>query len=276
MTARKRRHPPHTKQTDAPRKEVKYYGLAACLALWQRRPQDMIRIHIEERCIPQVSAMLQWAAAKRLAYHVVTPEDMERLTQSIHHQGICVLAKEHPSLSFNEWLPLVSREPGRHLLAYLDGVENPHNLGAILRTCAHFGIRHVLGMEDRLPKISAAACRVAEGGAEEVMLVFLQRPVRQLRQLQETGFELLATAAHKGTSLYEHAFKERSILMLGHEGEGIHPSLLQAADKLLRIPGSGKVESLNVSVAFGIIAGEQHRQTALPSRKISATKPRRR
>lgn len=276
MPPKKQRARPIVKQTaGGERKELKFYGAAACLALWQHRAQDVIRIYLEERCIPQFSAMLQWAAAKRKAYHVVTADDLERLTQSIHHQGICLLAKEPIALSFNEWLPLIRDDAEPHLLAYLDGVENPHNLGAILRTCAHFGVRYVLGMEDRMPKLSPSACRVAEGGAEEVMLVYLQHPVRQLGQLKEYGFELIATAANKGISLYEHRFRERSILMLGNEGEGINPSLFQAADKLLRIPGSGHVESLNVSVAFGIIAGEHHRQCSRQAPKRPTARQRR-
>lgn len=262
MSQRKpRTHAAGGDQHPPPRKELKYYGRAACLALWRHRPQDLVRIYIEESAIPACGAMLQWAAAKRRAYHVVSAEDLERLTQSIHHQGICVLAKEQAVLSFEEWLPLQRGDETSSLLVYLDGVENPHNFGAILRTCAHFGIRYVLGMEERLPRPSPAACRVAEGGAEQVMPVYLRRPVRQLRELQERGYELIATAAAAdGGNLYRHRFRRASIVMLGNEGEGIHPHLLKAADKQLRIPGSGRVDSLNVSVAFGIIAGEYHRQ----------------
>jgi TrmH RNA methyltransferase len=258
---RKKRKPQTPKQPPAgERKELKYYGTAACLALWRRRPQDVIRIYLEERSIPEFSAMLKWAAAKRRAYHVVAAEDLERLTQSVHHQGVCLLAKEHSALSFEEWLPLIRDETAPQLLVYSDGVENPHNLGAILRSCAHFGIRFVLGMENRLPKLSPSACRVAEGGAEEVMLVHLRQPSRQLSQLRDQGFELLATAADKGASLFEHPLRAKTLVILGSEGEGIAPALLQSADKIIHIPGSGEVESLNVSVAFGVIAGEYYRR----------------
>lgn len=255
-----KRSKPPAERHETPRKELKYYGSAACLALWRQRPHDLVRIYLEERCIPQFAPMLQWAAAKRRAYHLVSGEDLERLTQSIHHQGICVLAREQVGLRFEEWLPRLHREEAPSLLVYLDGVENPHNLGAILRTCAHFGVRYVLGMEGRLPNFSPAACRVAEGGAEQVLPVLLRRAVRQLRELQQQGYELIATTAGQGGDLYRHALRRSTIIMMGNEGEGIHPHLLEAADHRLRIPGSGRVESLNVSVAFGIIAGEYHRQ----------------
>ena len=257
------------------RKELKYYGSAACLALWQRRPQDIIRIYLEESRLPQFSAMLKWAAAQRKAYHLVKAEDLENLTESIHHQGVCVLAREHLSMNFNEWLALSRDEADPQLLLYLDGVENPHNLGALLRTCAHFGIRYVLGAADRLPKLSPSACRVAEGGAERVMLVRLNHATQQLQQLQTLGYQLLGTHVRQGQSVYSHAFAGRSILILGSEVAGIAPALAKTTDVLLTIPGSGEVESLNVSVAFGVMAGEYFRQKgarppAKPPRKAPA------
>ena len=254
------------------RKELKYYGSAACLALWQRRQHDVIRIYVDEERVAQFAAMLKWAAAQRRAYHVVGDADLERLTDSIHHQGICVLAREQITLSFQEWLPLLRQEGEPQLLLYLDGVENPHNLGALLRTCAHFGIRYVLGAAEHLPKLSPSACRVAEGGAEEVMLVRLPQAARQLRQLQDYGYQLLGTHVHQGKSIYAHSFGARSIVVLGGEVGGMGAALTKSADEILTVPGSGRVESLNVSVAFGVIAGEYARQrsqhpAAKPARK---------
>ncbi len=92
---------------------------------------------------------------------------------------------------------------------YLGGVEKPYNLGAILHSCAHFGIR------------------VAEGGTEHVMLVHLHQPLQQLGRRQ-SGFEFLVTAAGEGTSHYLHAFRERCVLILGNESEGINPALYKA------------------------------------------------
>ncbi len=259
------------------RKELKYYGTAACLALWQHRPHDIIRVYLEEERVPQFSPLLKWAAAQRKAYHLVNADDLERLTESVHHQGICILAREHLGLSFNEWLPLLRDETDPQLLLYLDGVENPHNLGALLRSCAHFGIRYVLGAADRLPKLSPSACRVAEGGAESVMLIRLSHTARQLRQLQDLGYQLLGTHVRQGKSVYAHTFGARGILILGSEVDGIAPALAKTSDALLTIPGSGQVESLNVSVAFAVFAGEYFRQQgAQPRAKTAQRAPGRR
>lgn len=252
--------PQRSPVVETARREVKYYGIAACMALWERRPHDIIRVYLEEPLIPKFTELLRWVAAKRKAYHIVGNEDLERLTESIHHQGVCILARERSALEFNDLLGLLREDQGRQLLVYLDGVANPHNFGAILRTCAHYGVRFILGAEGQLPKLSGAACRVAEGGAEQIGLVQLRHTVNQLHQLQELGFQLLATAGSRGGSLYQHHFAPRTLLAMGAEQQGVSNTLFQLAQQVIKIPGSGNVESLNVSVAFAVCASEYYRQ----------------
>lgn len=242
------------------RREVKYYGQAACLALWQNRARDMIRIYVTDETMGLFGPALKWAAAQRKAYHIVANDDLERLTESIHHQGVCILAHEASALDFPDLVKFIKAEEQAQMIVYLDGVENPHNLGAIIRTCAHFGIRFIIGPEKALPRLSPSACRVAEGGAEKVALCYMQNPAKQLKELQQLEFKLCATAVDKGKSLYRHHFPHRTLLILGAEGEGVSRAVLNSADVTLRIPGSGEVESLNVSVAFGVIASEFYRQ----------------
>lgn len=248
----------------APRKpaarELKYYGTAACRALWQQRPDDVIRIYVEQALIKHFSDLLKWAATHRKAYHIVTGDELEKITESVHHQGICLLARDKPQGTFPALLKTLKSDQQPQLLAYLDGVENPHNLGAIVRSCAHFGIRHILGEAGKLPRLSPSACRVAEGGAEFVELVTLDKPLDQLKQLQQLGFNLLATAMQRGHDLYHYDFPARTVLIFGAEEHGVSQAMFKAADATLHIPGSGHVESLNVSVAFALIAGENYRQ----------------
>jgi TrmH RNA methyltransferase len=241
------------------RKELKYYGVAACLALWQQRPDDVIRIYVTEETLKQFSALLKWAATTRRAYHIVSNDDLERLTESIHHQGICLLALEPESVSFMQFKQALSQQNDAVLIGYLDGVENPHNLGAIVRSCAHFGIAYLLGEAGKLPKLSPSACRVAEGGAEHVKLVAVNDGLRALAELKKLGFVILTTAAD-GASVYEKPFPTRTLLVMGAEQSGVSAALHKIADAKIKIPGSGQVESLNVSVAFAILAAEFVRQ----------------
>lgn len=242
------------------RPEVKYYGLHACLAVWRERPHDVIRIYLTEERIAPCAPMLKWAAQQRKAYHVVTAEDLERLTESVHHQGICMLALERPALGLPELVAETRRRRAVDRLVYLDGVENPHNLGAIVRSCAHFGFRYLLGEAGRLPRFSPSACRVAEGGTEFVHPVHLQDPGCDISALREAGFALVGTSVREGTPLYRYRFPPRVMLVLGGETSGMSQELHKNADEVLSIPGTGAVESLNVSVAFALLAGELYRQ----------------
>ncbi len=263
MTKKRSAHPdrkrPATDAYSNSRKELKYYGSAACLALWQQRPDDIIRIYVTQAQLKTHSAMLKWAAASHRAYHIVDDADLERLTESIHHQGVCLLALEHTRITFMQLKQSLSQHADGTLIGYLDGVENPHNLGAIVRTCAHLGIKYLLGESGRLPKLSASACRVAEGGAEHVKLIAVNDHQRAINELKKLGFAVLTTAA-QGDSLYSGTLPKRTLLVMGAEQAGVSPALQKLADVNIKIPGSGLVESLNVSVAFAIIAAEFIRQ----------------
>ncbi|MBI1424744.1 MAG: rRNA methyltransferase [Gammaproteobacteria bacterium] len=259
------KHPPRSRQLRPPRKEpvrkeLKYYGMAACQAIWQTRPQDVIRIYLLESRTRECGGMLKWAAAQRKAYHIVAEDDLQKLTESIHHQGICMLAREPEPFVFADLLEELEDDARPLMLAFLDGVENPHNLGAIMRTCAHFGIGYILGEAGKLPSASPSACRVAEGGAEHVKLISVKDRHKTIRELQALGFSILTTAA-RGESLYQHHFNKRSLLIMGAEVSGVSRAMQTLADKTLMIPGSGAVESLNVASAFSIVAGEFVRQT---------------
>ncbi len=246
------------------RRELKYYGVAACQALWRKRPEDVIRIYVTEENLKTFSPLLKWAAVQRKAYHVVNDDDLQRLTESTHHQGICLLALEPPMVGFNQLKKYLATGRQPQMLVYLDGVENPHNFGAIVRTCAHFGFQFILGEQGKMPRLSPSACRVAEGGAESVAPVYISNRDRALEDLRQLGFKLITTAA-RGESLYRYRFPERVLLVMGAEVTGVSQAMIKRADTVLAIPGSGHVESLNVSVAFAVLAGEYARQVPLPA-----------
>ena len=230
--------------------ELKYYGLHACLAIWKKRPDDIVRLYLDPAHLKRCKPLLQWCAQNKRAYHLVEPLELEKVSESVHHEGICLLARK----------PMPASPPNAATsgcLIYLDGVQNPHNLGAILRSAAHFGTLGIMGEKKILPALSPSCCRIAQGGAEEVPLLALDRP---LAWLKEKRYALIATSSHKGEPLYNFRFPPRSALILGSESEGISKPLLASADHLIRIPGTGSVESLNVSVATALCLSEYYRQ----------------
>jgi RNA methyltransferase, TrmH family len=234
----------------------KYYGISACMAIWQKRPKDIIRVYLESKSVKPFSHVLKWCAAQRIAYHIITADEMAKVSESVHHEGVCMLVQ---ALSPIPWPYLQSWIESRRqplCILYLDGVQNPHNIGSILRTCAHFGIPFVLGAADKLPALTPSACRIAKGGAEIVRLVALSDPASAIDWLKKKGFSIVTTSSHNGSPLYQHRFHSRSVIALGSESDGVSRLLSKKADVQIQIPGTGEVESLNVSVAASLLMGE--------------------
>ncbi len=239
-------------------REYKYYGIHACSMLAERRPEAIIRVYLDESNLKAFGPLLKWCASQRIAYRIIPAAELDKVSDSVHHEGICILARELPVLSEKEFLASLNALPSAACLLYLDGVENPHNLGSILRTAAHFGIPYILG--ENLPPLSSSCCRIAKGGAEVVRLVAVCKTFELLLLLRKKGFSLIATSAHKGESLHTFSFPPRTLLAIGSESKGVKPAVLKAAASSVRIPGTGMMESLNVSVAAGLCIGAFYRQ----------------
>jgi TrmH RNA methyltransferase len=235
-------------------KEIKYYGIHACLALATKRPSDIIRVYVDQTNVKTFGHVLKWCADNRKAYHIIPAQELAKVSDSVHHEGVCILAKEAPPFRLEE---LFKNMPKKGCLLYLDGVENPNNFGSILRTAAHFGVPYVLG--ENLP-LTPSACRISKGGAEIVKLISLKKPLETLTALEKQGFAFISTSSHRGDSLYQFSFPPRSILAIGAESTGLQSQFLKRATHSIRIPGTSQIESLNVAVATGLCIGEYCRQ----------------
>jgi TrmH RNA methyltransferase len=240
--------------------EETYHGLRACEALFERRPDAIVRVYLTAAKKPRFAKLLAWCAANHKGFQIVPEESLRRISGATHHEGIAILAKALRRQSFADLLALVEAGRCTGPILYLDGVENPHNLGSILRTAAHFGVAAVAGKAGELPPLSPAAVRVAEGAAEIVPVCDLAEPAADLRRLAAAGFAIVAASSHRGTPPAEAPLAGRCAIVLGSEGRGVSPSVARVATAEVCIPGTGAVESLNVSVAAGILLAESWRQ----------------
>lgn len=234
------------------------------MALFQNRPQDIIRAYVTEETRKAFGPMLKFCAQNRLAYHLVEAEDLAKVAESEHHEGVCILAKSPKYTNIHGFLEsFKAAKAPKSVALWLVGVENPHNVGAILRSAAHFGLEAVIvtpaGPASARPAnwtLPGSAIRIAEGGAEFVPVVVAPDPVADTaKQLKLAGFAVYATSGHgSAKDVWEFDLKRPCVIALGAEGTGLPENLLKSADAKLRIPGTGKVESLNVSVAAGVLA----------------------
>ncbi len=236
------------------KQELRYYGLNAVQAVFAQRPQAIRKVYLSEARIPQLQPLLAWCVKQRIGYRVVEDADLGKLAASSHHEGVVadVLRVEPQSLS--EWLRDLPTGPA--LALWLDGVGNPHNFGAILRSAAHFGVAAILQSQDSTLAVSGAAARVAEGGAEQVPLVRMGERDDALAQLRAAGFMLVATVVREGQDLFATRLPQRLIYVMGAEGEGMDDQLAATCDLRLSIPGTGAVESLNVAAATAVFLAQ--------------------
>jgi len=240
------------------RREMRIYGRNAIDAVFARRPEAIRKLYLLEARIPQLQPLLKWCAANRVGYRVVAEDDLRKLAASSHHEGVVADVLREAPQSLGAWLQSLPAGPVCAL--WLDGVGNPHNLGAILRSAAHFGVGAILLPKTSPLALSGAAARVAEGGAESVPFVRLGRDDNALAQLRSVGFSLAATVVRGGEDLFAAQLPERLVYVLGAEGAGMDPELATACDLRLGIPGSGAVESLNVSAATAVLLAQWHQR----------------
>lgn len=247
----------------------KVFGRNACRAVWKNRPQDIMRAAVATEARTAFGDCLRDLAARKVAYTIVEEEELSRIAGSDHHEGVCFLVRARKALG-DDAVATMAQMKGPILC--LDKVGNPHNFGAVVRSCAHFGVPAILG-DQNLPSLSGAGGRVAEGGSEHVSLVKVSNLEKTIRELKSKGLTVYAVDNKGGEPIYSKAIDVKALFILGAEGPGLSSTLRKLADEIVTIPGTGLVESLNVSVAAALILGEYWRQHDGSNKKATPQSP---
>jgi 23S rRNA (guanosine2251-2'-O)-methyltransferase len=187
-------------------------------------------------------------------------QDLSRLCGSEHHQGVALRIEEFAYAELDEILATWRQggEPG--LLVILDGIQDPHNLGALLRTAACAGANGVIIPKDRAVGVTAVVEKSAAGAADTIPVARVTNVTAALALLKEAGFWIYGAAVEGAGSIYAQKFSGHVALVIGGEGEGIRPLVRKQCDVLFKIPLLGGVASLNASVAGGVALFEVVRQ----------------
>ena len=238
------------------------YGLHAVRAVIDRAPERLLELWMAEpRHDARARDLKERAQAAGLKVQLVGNESLAKLAGDVAHQG--VVAAVRPLKPWDEETLVASLgtvpDP---LLLVLDGVTDPHNLGACLRTADAAGVRAVILPKDRSASVDAVARKVAAGAAEFVPTVPVTNLARALSRLKENGIWVVGMDGEADQTLYAADLNRPLALVLGAEGFGLRRLTRDSCDFLVRIPMAGQVESLNVSVAAGIALFEAGRQRA--------------
>lgn len=235
----------------------KVYGVNAAKSFAKIRPAKIIRAFFNQEIASQFSELMKQMAANKKVYRIVKDEELEKISQSQHHEGVCFNIEVDPPLAIKDWLSQEKSKKTSILLA-LENVGNPHNLGAIMRLAAHFGVDGIAVPQGKALQ-SGAAKRTAEGGAEFIQVVEVEMKDLIYRAKKE-GYSILTTSSHSGVSLYETVLPKKCVILFGEEGPGLSKAVISLGDLSVKIPGTNNVESLNVSSAIGIILSEFWKQ----------------
>jgi 23S rRNA (guanosine2251-2'-O)-methyltransferase len=200
------------------------------------------------------------------------PRDtLTRLAQTPAHQGVVAVVRERDFLDLEDLL--TGTEP--RLVLALDGVEDPQNLGALLRTAECAGVDGVLFTERRSAPLSGVAVKASAGATEHLRLARVVNLVRALETLKEHNLWIVGLDERGAQDYDRHDFTSNTVIVLGREGAGLHDLVRRTCDHLLRIPMAGRVDSLNVSAAGAVVLFEAARQRRLPpSGESRPEKPR--
>lgn len=238
------------------------YGFHAVTARIRQNPDGVQEIYLQaQRQDPRMRELIKLAEAQGVRMIPIEAARLDGMAGSKRHQGVAARVDAAQRVQhLSDVLETLTEPP---LILVLDGVQDPHNLGACLRSADAFGVHAVIAPKDRAVGITATVEKVACGAAETVPYITVTNLARTLRELQEQDIWVVGAAGEATTDLHDFKHKGGLAWVLGAEGEGLRRLTRETCDELVRIPMLGSVESLNVSVSAGICLFEARRQRAV-------------
>ena len=209
-----------------------------------------------ERRDPRLQRVIDACREHGVRVRPESRDELTRLAKTAGHQGVVAIVREREFLELED----LFEGPEPRLVLALDGIEDPQNLGALLRTADASGVDGVVVTERRAAPLSAVAVKASAGAAEYVRIARVVNLVRALEELKERNIWCVGLDERGTMSYDEYDYTSNTVIVLGREGEGLHDLVRRRCDHLLRIPMAGRVPSLNVSAAGAVVMFEAARQ----------------
>lgn len=246
------------------KKDEFVFGIHATNALIERSPERFIELWLlkgreDERLKPIINLARKYGIATQLANRKVLDDKSE----GEQHQGVVArvkAGKTYTEADLDDILQAAEQQDKLPFLLILDGVTDPHNLGACLRNADAAGVQAVIVPKDNAARLTPIVRKVSVGAAETIPLVQVTNLVRTMKQLQQMGVWVIGTAGESDSCLYDVKLQGAMALVMGAEGKGMRRLTKETCDQLVKLPMEGSVSSLNVSVATGICLFEIVRQ----------------
>lgn len=237
------------------------FGIHAVTSALEHQPDRVLRIYIQkDRKDAKTNAIATLAEQHDISVEYLPKKEIDKLAHNANHQGVVAFSQQARVYDEQDLKQLLEglKEPA--LLLVLDGVQDPHNLGACFRSADAAGVHAIIAPKDRAVGLTPVVSKVASGAMETVPFVQVTNLVRAMEMLKEMGVWIYGTDGEAKQSVYQADLTGSAALVLGAEGEGMRRLTREHCDVLVKIPMVGTVESLNVSVATGIVLFEALRQ----------------
>jgi 23S rRNA (guanosine2251-2'-O)-methyltransferase len=237
------------------------FGLHSVQAILKTAPQRILTLHLlQGRNDQKLQKILQQAQANQISVNSTSRQKLDEMVQDENHQGVVAVCNPGEIQDEIFLFKLLESLTEPAFLLILDGVTDPHNLGACIRTAEAAGVHAVVAPKDKSAGLTSVARKVACGAAEVLPLVSVTNLARTLKKLQDKGVWLYGTSGDAEKSVYETDLKGPIAILMGAEGDGMRRLTTETCDHLMNIPMAGMVSSLNVSVATGVCLFEAVRQ----------------
>ena len=237
------------------------FGIHAATALLQRRPQDVLELHhLKGRSDARLQPLLNQARDLGIRLAAGDREQLDKLCEGGNHQGVVLRVRESQARDMRELEEQLDTLAHAPLLLILDGVTDPHNLGACLRSADAAGVDAVIIPRHKAAGLTPVVRKVACGAAEVIPVYAVTNLAQCIDKLRERGIWLVGAAGETDKTLYETDLRGNIAIVLGAEGDGMRRLTRELCDYLAKIPMAGSVSSLNVSVATGVFLFEAVRQ----------------
>lgn len=238
------------------------YGIHTVKMLLQMRPQDVLHLYIQSnRVDKKINEIKSLAESFDITCELISsPQLQNKVGEAARHQGIVAHCRVMSALSENDLTQYIQHAKDPVVLLILDGVQDPHNLGACLRSANAFGVLAMIAPKDRAASLTDVVRKVASGAAEQTPFIAVSNLHRTIEQLKKQGVWFVGLEMESDTLLSQVDLKKNIAIVLGGEGVGLRRLTKETCDYLASIPMCGLVESLNVSVAAGVALYEMRRQ----------------
>ena len=239
------------------------FGLHAVNSVLKQDPSRIKVIFVQEgRADERFNSLLELAAASGITVQRSARKRMDMMVEGVH-QGVIAECKAIQAADESDLQTILADLPDNALFLILDGVTDPHNLGACLRTAEAAGVLAVIAPKDKSAPLNSTVSKVACGAAEIVPYIQVTNLARTMQQLQQAGVWITGTAGEAEQTLYQANLKGHAALVMGAEGKGMRRLTREHCDQLVKIPMLGSLTSLNVSVATGVCLFEMVRQRGI-------------